>query len=132
QRRGLARGVGGAAMSAGQLVVIPLSTWLTLTVGWRQSYLWLGLGLVVLILPLGAALLRNDPRDHGIEPYRATPAVRSSGAAPASAIARVTISEAMQAPAFWLLVSSYFICGYTTGGLLRQHFIPPACGHGLR
>jgi MFS family permease len=131
KRRGLVMGVAGAAMSAGQLVVIPLATWLTLTVGWRQSYLWLGLGLVVLILPLGAALLRNDPRDHGLEPYGATPAVRASGAAPASAIARVTISEAMQAPAFWLLVSSYFICGYTTGGLIGTHLIPHAVEHGF-
>ena len=73
-------GVAGAAMSAGQLVVIPLATWLTLTIGWRQSYLWLGLGLVVLILPLAATLLRNDPRDHGLEPYGATPAVRAAGA----------------------------------------------------
>jgi len=131
KRRGLVMGVAGAAMSAGQLVVIPLATWLTLTIGWRQSYIWLGLGLAVLILPLGAALLRNDPRDQGLEPYGATPAVRASGAEPASATARVSLSEAMQVPAFWLLVSSYFICGYTTGGLVGTHLIPHAVEHGF-
>jgi len=131
KRRGLVMGVAGAAMSAGQLVVIPLATWLTLTIGWRQSYIWLGLGLAVLIVPLGAALLRNDPRDQGLEPYGATPAVRVSGAEPASATARVSLSEAMQVPAFWLLVSSYFICGYTTGGLVGTHLIPHAVEHGF-
>jgi len=131
KRRGLVMGVAGAAMSAGQLVVIPLATWLTLTIGWRQSYIWLGLGLAVLIVPLGAALLRNDPRDQGLEPYGATPAVRASGAEPASATARVSLSEAMQVPAFWLLVSSYFICGYTTGGLVGTHLIPHAVEHGF-
>jgi MFS family permease len=131
KRRGLVMGVAGAAMSAGQLVVIPLATWLTLTVGWRQSYLWLGLGLVVLILPLAATLLRNDPRDRGLEPYGATPAVRTVGGDPAPAAARVSLSEAMQVPAFWLLVSSYFICGYTTGGLIGTHLIPHAVEHGF-
>src|SRR5499427_9646895 len=71
KRRGLVMGVAGAAMSAGQLVVIPLATWLTLTIGWRQSYIWLGLGLLVLVLPLGAAFLRNDPRDKRLAPYGA-------------------------------------------------------------
>jgi MFS family permease len=131
KRRGLVMGIAGAAMSAGQLVVIPLATWLTLTVGWRQSYLWLGLGLVVLSLPLGATLLRNDPRDHGLEPYGAAPAVRAAGADQASETARVSVTEAMQVPAFWLLVSSYFICGYTTGGLIGTHLIPHAVEHGF-
>jgi MFS family permease len=131
KRRGLVMGVAGAAMSAGQLVVIPLATWLTLTIGWRQSYIWLGLGLVVLILPLAATLLRNDPRDRGLEPYGATPALPASGADPAPATARVSFYEAMQVPAFWLLVSSYFICGYTTGGLIGTHLIPHAVEHGF-
>jgi predicted MFS family arabinose efflux permease len=124
-------GIAGAAMSAGQLVVIPLATWLTLTIGWRQSYVWLGLGLAVLILPVGALLLRNDPRDRGLEPYGAKPAARTSGRAPASERARVPLTEAMQVPAFWLLVSSYFICGYTTGGLIGTHLIPHAVEHGF-
>jgi MFS family permease len=131
KRRGLVMGIAAAAMSAGQLVVIPLAAWLTLTIGWRQSYIWLGLGLVVLILPLGATLLRNDPRDQGLEPYGATPAVPASGADPAPAPARVSFYEAMQVPAFWLLVSSYFICGYTTGGLIGTHLIPHAVEHGF-
>ena len=131
RRRGLVMGIASAAMSAGQLVVIPLATWLTLTIGWRQSYIWLGLGLAVLILPLAAALLRNDPRDRGLAPYGAAPSARTYGTAPASETARVSLSEAMQVPAFWLLVSSYFICGYTTGGLIGTHLIPHAVEHGF-
>ena len=73
---------------------------------------------------------RNDPRDRGLAPYGATPA-RASGSAPASETARVSLSEAMQVPAFWLLVSSCFICGYTTGGLIGTHLIPHAVEHGF-
>jgi MFS family permease len=129
--RGLVMGIAGAAMSAGQLVVIPLATWLTLTVGWRQSYVWLGLGLVVLILPLGAALLRNDPRDKGVEPYGATRAARRPDGAASSGDARISLTEAIHVPAFWLLVVSYFICGYTSGGLVGTHLIPHAVEHGF-
>jgi MFS family permease len=131
KHRGLVMGIAGAAMSAGQLVVVPLATWLTLTVGWRQSYLWLGLGLVVLILPLAATLLRNDPRDRGEEPYGATPAAHMPGGPSSSTDARVSITQAIRVPAFWLLVVSYFICGYTTGGLVGTHLIPHAVEHGF-
>jgi len=131
KHRGLVMGIAGAAMSAGQLAVIPLATWLTLTLGWRQSYIWLGLGLVVLILPLSAALLRNDPRDKGLEPYGATRMASMPDAPTSPADGRVSITEAAQVPAFWLLVGSYFICGYTSGGLVGTHLIPHAVEHGF-
>ena len=129
--RGLAMGIAGAAMSAGQLVVIPLATWLTLTVGWRQSYVWLGLGLLVLVLPLGATFLRNDPRDKRLEPYGATPTAHGTEGSTASLERRISIVEAAHVPAFWLLVTSYFICGYTSGGLVGTHLIPHAVEHGF-
>jgi len=129
--RGLAMGIAGAAMSAGQLVVIPLATWLTLTVGWRQSYVWLGLGLLVLVLPLGATFLRNDPRDKRLEPYGATPTAHGTEGSTASRERRISIVEAAHVPAFWLLVTSYFICGYTSGGLVGTHLIPHAVEHGF-
>jgi MFS family permease len=131
KHRGLVMGIAGAAMSAGQLVVIPLATWLTLEVGWRQSYIWLGLGLVLLILPLGAMLLRDDPRDKGVTPYGAAPAVRAPDGSASFPTGRVSITEAMEIRAFWLLVGSYFICGYTTGGLIGTHLIPHSVEHGF-
>jgi MFS family permease len=101
KHRGLAMGIAGAAMSAGQLVVIPLATWLTLTVGWRQSYIWLGLGLFVLVLPLGATFLRNDPRDKRLEPYGATPEAQGREGSASSREGRISITEASRVPAFW-------------------------------
>jgi MFS family permease len=129
KHRGLAMGIAGAAMSAGQLVVIPLATWLTLTVGWRQSYIWLGLGLLVLVLPIGATFLRNDPQDKKLKPYGAGPTVSATEAA--SRERRISITEASQVPAFWLLAASYFICGYTSNGLVGTHLIPHAVEHGF-
>ena len=130
KRRGLVIGIAGAAMSAGQLVVIPLAMWLTLRLGWRQSYLWLGLGLLALILPLSAILLRSDPKDKGTEPYGADTTHGSAGSSLLNE-ARVSVTEAAQVPAFWLLVGSYFVCGYTSGGLVGTHLIPHTVEHGF-
>src|SRR2546425_272971 len=119
---------GPVAPFAGQLVMIPLATWLTLTVGWRQSYVWLGLGLFVLILPLAVVFIRTDPRDKRLEPYGAAPARISEDAA-SSREKRISITEASSVPAFWLLVGSYFVCGWTSGGLVGTHLIPHAVEH---
>ncbi len=131
KRRGLVIGVAGAAMSAGQLVVIPLAMWLTLQLGWRSSYFWLGIGLFLLILPLSAVLLRNDPKDKGLRPYGADSRVSPVGAGSRPAEARVSITDAIQVPAFWLLSGSYFVCGFTSSGLVGTHLIPHSVEHGF-
>ncbi len=131
KRRGLVIGIAGAAMSAAQLIVVPLAMWLALRLGWRGSYFWLGIGLLLLILPLSAALLRNDPRDKGIQPYGANPRVSPVGAASPPEETRVPITKASRVPAFWLLSASYFVCGYTSAGLVGTHLIPHALEQGF-
>jgi len=131
RQRGLVIGVAGAAMSAGQLVLVPLAMWLTLRLGWRQSYLWLGAGLFLVIFPLAVAFVRSDPRDRGLAPYGATSVGPVSPVASERPPARVSVTEASQWPAFWLLAGSYFVCGYTSGGLIGTHLIPHTMEHGF-
>ena len=129
-RRGLVMGVVGGAMSAGQLVIIPLAVWLTLHHGWRQSLVHLGLVLFVIALPLGL-LLRDDPAQKGLRPFGATGTAPASGAARAPAEARTSVTDAMQVPAFWLLAGTFFVCGYTSNGLVLTHLVPHAAEHGF-
>ncbi len=131
KHRGLVIGLLGGAMSAGQLIVIPLAMGLTMSYGWRQSYLWLGLGLLALILPFSAWLVRNDPREMGLAPYGAAHAVPSPGMTSPPAERRVSVTEAAQVPAFWLLVATFFVCGYTSSGLVLTHLIPHSMEHGF-
>jgi len=130
-RRGLVIGLLGGAISAGQLIVIPLAMGLTLSLGWRQSYLWLGLGLLALILPLSIWLVKNDPREKGFKPYGAGQAVPSPGMISLPSEARVSVTEAAQVPAFWLLAITFFVCGYTSSGLVLTHLIPHSMEHGF-
>jgi len=65
-RRGLVMGLVGGAMSAGQLVIVPLAVWFTLSYGWRQSFLYLGVLLLVIALPLTLLFIRDDPAQKGL------------------------------------------------------------------
>jgi predicted MFS family arabinose efflux permease len=43
----------------------------------------------------------------------------------------VPVSEAMGVPAFWLLAVTFFVCGYTSNGLVLTHLVPHAAEHGF-
>src|SRR5437867_2098978 len=89
--------LGAAGPSAGRLIVMPLAQAITFYSGWRTSYLWLGVGLLVLVLPLAAWLIRNNPEDQSLRPYGATGATQTAAqAAAAQAAGRVSVSEAAQ------------------------------------
>jgi MFS family permease len=129
-RRGLVMGIAAGAMSAGQLVVIPLAAALTLWFGWRASYFWLGLSVLAVALPLGAWLVRNDPEEIGRRPYGATGPTRTvAEAAAIQRAGRVSLSEAGRFSQFWLLMATFFVCGWTTGGVVLTHFVPHALEH---
>jgi MFS family permease len=129
-RRGLAIGIAAGGMSAGQLVVIPLAAVLMLWFGWRASFFWLGLGVLAIVLPLAIWLIRNEPADRGVRPYGATGATLTAAQTiDARRAGRVGIVEAAQYPQFWLLMATFFVCGYTTNGMVLTHFMPHALDH---
>ena len=126
-RRGLIVGMIGGAASAGQLVFLPLLVWITATWDWRTALTVLATLMLAVVLPLAFLLMRSRPHDVGLEPYGAG----SAGAA-ARADTRVTpISQAVRTGDFWLLASTFFVCGFTTVGLIGAHFIPHATEHGF-
>ena len=129
-RRGLIVGILGGAMSAGQMLIVPMAMLIIGLYGWRASFLWLGVGVLVLALPVILAFVRDDPADKGLKPYGAGTA---AGAAfdGVEDERRVPVSEAMGVPAFWLLVTTFFVCGYTSNGLVLTHLVPHAAEHGF-
>jgi MFS family permease len=130
-RRGLVMGLIGGAMSAGQLVIVPLAVVLTLALGWRQSFVWLGILLLLVAVPLTLLFIRNDPREKGIRAYGAGQSGASAGAMPTPPEGRTGIADAMQVPSFWLLAGTFFVCGYTSNGLVLTHLVPHAAEHGF-
>jgi sugar phosphate permease len=125
-RRGLVLGIFGGATSGGQLVFIPLLMSLVLSVQWRQATLLLGLIVLVVLAPV-LLLMRDDPRDVGLEPYGGPPPAPVARVAPGSGVMRT----ALRTPEFWLLAGSFFVCGATSNGLIGTHFIPHSVDHGI-
>ena len=130
KHRGMAMGIAAGGMSAGQLVFVPLATKLTYAYGWRASFLWLGVGLLVLIVPVSRWLLRDTPEQRGLRPIGATgPKQTTADIAADQRAGRVSVSEAAQTLPFWLLMGSFFVCGYTSNGMVLTHFMPHALEH---
>lgn len=125
-RRGLALGVLGAAMSAGQLIFTPVLMQLNLDHGWRAATLLVTVVIGAVVLPLVLAFLRDDPADSGLRAY---------GAAGRASVRLVPdphpLRFAVRSPAFWLLALSFGICGLTTSGLFQTHLIPHGIEHGF-
>jgi MFS family permease len=131
ERRGLAMGLVGGAMAAGQLLVIPLAMSLTTSFGWRIAYAILGVGFLAVILPAVLAVVRNEPSDMGLAPYGSKPVDRLAATATAQ-VERTTLRQAAGTAPFWLLAGSFWVCGYTSTGLVLTHLIPHATEHGFQ
>jgi MFS family permease len=131
-RRGVAFGLASSAISLGQLGIIPLAAAITLTYGWRTSYFVLGLGLLTLVFPVAAGLIRNDPEERKIQPYGAAGPLRTSAEVNALQRAgRMSLMDAAQFPQLWLLMATQFACGYTSIGMILTHFMPHTLEHGF-
>jgi len=127
-RRGLVTGIFGASTSAGQLIFVPVMMGLTVAFDWR-----IALGLMVallglLVIPVAIGTMRDQPGDVGLEAYGATP--ENSPVGPARE-AVIPLPEALRTSDFWLLAGSFFVCGFTTFGLIGTHLVPHALEHGF-
>ncbi|MBX3065996.1 MAG: MFS transporter [Anaerolineae bacterium] len=123
--RGLVVGIFGAAAAAGQLIFIPALISLQSTYGWRSVIGILAAAAGIILIPV-LLLMRDRPQDMGVEPLGELPA--SSAAADQR---HTTLREAIRTRDFWLLAGSFFICGYTTNGLIGTHLLPHTLEHGF-
>ena len=137
-RRGLVLGVLGAAWATGQLVFLPLLARVIEDNGWRYASTAIALACILLI-PLVWFVMADRPSDVGLRPYGATDEVteaeleqNSTHSGWAAAGTAVTVlREASRSRAFWLLAGTFFICGWTTNGIISTHFIPAMHDHGM-
>ncbi|HVQ75788.1 MAG TPA: MFS transporter [Candidatus Binatia bacterium] len=124
KRRGTALSVLGSASMTGMSLLVPVVTWLILSTGWRMTYVLIGAGMLVVVMPLCLWVFRDSPESMGLTADGAAP---RDGAA--TSVERVAASEALQTLAFWQLAGSFFTCGFSMS-LLSAHGIPMLTDHG--
>lgn len=134
RRRGVVMGVFSAASAAGQLVFLPVIAHLAEHHSWRQAAALVAVAALVLC-PVVWLVMRDSPQELGLTPYGAPadwtpprPPVRTRG--PAITALQELRSASTSWP-FWVLMGSFWICGWSTNGLIGTHFVPAAHDHGM-
>ncbi|MEU9149999.1 MFS transporter [Streptomyces sp. NPDC048417] len=130
-RRGLVSGILTAGSASGQLIFLPLLSWMVERYDWRPAAVTVALAALA-VVPFVWLLLRDHPADVGLKPYGAADFVPKP--APVTGAARRTVGvllSAVRTGPFWLLAGTFAICGASTNGLVQTHFVPAAHDHGL-
>jgi MFS family permease len=127
ERRGLVVGILGAGFSAGSMIFVPTMMQITVSSGWRTAML-LGATLLVVLVPIVLLVVRNAPESVGLRAYGAD---RAAAGAAAADQRSTPVLEALRTRDFWLLASSFFVCGLTANGVVGTHLIPHAVEHGF-
>jgi len=129
--RGLAMGLLTASTATGTLAFLPALAAIAEHGGWRPV-VWTVAAGCALLIPLAWWLLPERPSDIGLRAYGAT---EDDVAAPPHrnliAIALGTLAIAAKQRTFWFLFATFFICGFTTNGLIGTHFIAMCGDHGI-
>jgi len=137
-RRGLVIGILGAAWATGQLVFLPVIARTIESNGWRFASGAIAVVCIALI-PLVWFVIADRPADVGLRPFGAegdlTDAERdvntTHSAWRAASTALTTLRDAARTRAFWLLAGTFFVCGWTTNGIISTHFVPAMHDHGV-
>lgn len=129
-RRGLVTGILTAAGASGQLVFLPLLAWLVEHHGWRPATVTVSLAALA-VVPFAWLLMRDHPADVGLAPYGGTYAQKPAPVPGAARRALRVLFDAARTGPFWLLAGTFAICGASTNGLVKTHFVPAAHDHGM-
>ena len=135
ERRGLVMGLLTASTATGQLLFLPMLASVVVGHGWRPAAL-IASGAALVMIPVVAIFMRNEPRDVGLTPFGApaedpkSPQGDPSGGNPATA-ALSALGRGVGSRDFWLLAGSFYICGASTNGLIGTHLIPASMEHGI-
>ena len=103
RRRGIALSLMALGFSASMALHPPLAQWLIDTVGWRESWFWLGILTWVLLVPMVAVLVQNRPEDLGLLPDgHGDPNKQSSRTLDGMNVG-LTLQAAIRTGSFWII-----------------------------
>ncbi len=130
--RGFVMGLMTASAATGTLLFLPALAAIATHVGWRAVVVTVAICAAVLV-PVIAWLLPERPQDIGLSRYGASAPETLPPAAignPFTA-ALSALNRAIRHRDFWLLFATFFICGFTTNGLIGTHLIALCGDHGI-
>ena len=133
KHRGLAMGILTASTATGNLIFLPVLASLASSSDWRRAVWAVAIAMLVMV-PLVWKLVPNRPVDVGLLPYGSDPANPPPPAAPRTGLLAATfgaLKRASRTRAFWYLFATFWVCGFTTNGLVGTHLIALCGDHGI-
>jgi MFS family permease len=133
KHRGLMMGILTASTATGTLIFLPGMALLVEAGGWRPVVTTVSL-VCLALLPLAWWLIPERPADIGLVPYGADPGHEvAPGPVQANPLkaAFSALGRAVRVRNFWFLFATFFICGFTTNGLIGTHFIALCSDQGI-
>jgi MFS family permease len=130
--RGLVMGLLTASTATGTLIFTPVLSAIATSAGWRSAVLFIACA-AALMIPLVALLLPERPSSIGLTPWGAAPGAPPPTPPPTSFLRNALggLMLGARSRTFWLLFASFYICGFTTNGLVGTHLIALCADHGI-
>jgi MFS family permease len=131
RHRATAVSLNASGASVGGLLLVPLTVYLIHLVGWRLTWVVLGLLILLLVVPLAYVLLKDDPAELGLRPDGEPQPLEAHQAAlrRPGPLEVVSWRDAFRSTPIWQLCGGYFVCGFTIA-LVSTHFVPFAIERG--
>ncbi len=134
KRRGLVVGLLAASSATGQLVFLPVIAQLTTDYGWRIALAFM-CSMLALTALVALALLRDRPADlalplYGEREIAAAPAL-TNGLWALMLSPILVLKDSARTGVFWILFATFFICGFSTNGLIQTHFVTFCGDYGM-
>ncbi|MDQ1228641.1 MFS transporter [Sphingomonas sp. SORGH_AS_0879] len=114
RRRGFALGLAVAGQGVGGAILPMAVESISEAFGWRHAFHALAAGLILLVLPLVALFVRDDPAEAGVPFADAADPVRIDQPAVSSGL---TVAQALRTRAFWIIIAVFLLFGMTSYAL---------------
>ena len=126
KKQGFALALALAGSGLGGAVLSPVITALIGGIGWRSTYVALGVMCVVLTLPIVIPFFTSKPADKGMEPYGGIDYVEvkakttAEATADEKALEGIGWKELRRSAPFWLMVFGFVAMGLVNGCILTN------------
>jgi predicted MFS family arabinose efflux permease len=147
-RQGLAVGIASSGSTAGQLALVPVFVIVSNIYGWRNSFLFLGACVWLLLFPAVALLRYNESRNESKKENSIEIVIVNENDNDSQNQCEEKISDDTNEnededvdvwqrvyllivnPSYWILTLVFVICGITTTGFIETHFVALAVDRG--
>lgn len=133
KHRGVMMGLLTASSATGTLVFLPVLAALASSGDWTRV-VWTVAAAAAALVPLAWWLVPDRPSSVGLIPFGSDPHAPPAPAAPRTGMLAATfgaLARASRTRTFWFLFATFFVCGFTTNGLVGTHLIALCGDHGM-